>query len=267
MKNFYLLLGIFFFISFTCFSIPKSETFLKGKTIYITDDEKEWPPYIFYKRDNKLKTNTLMGFSCDVISEIFLRNKINYNIKLLPWKRAQHEVELGNKYSMFLNASYNEERASKYYISEPYYSTSAYYFYSKKIYPKGLPIYKKSDLLKYRITGLLGHNYKDYVSNNKSVYMNSGDYESLSKQLHAGYYDIFLESLEIITGWAAINTNILEDKSIGYAKVPEMDSVNFYMMFSKNKTGAELKRIIDEEIKDMTQSGKLKELLKKYIRE
>ncbi len=267
MKNLYLLLCIFFFTYLACFSITKSENIPKEKTIYITDDGNEWPPYIFYKRVNNVKTNILTGFSCDVIQEIFIKNKINYQIKLLPWKRAQHEVEVGDKYSMFLNASYNEERASKYYISEPYYSTSAYYFYSKTIYPDGLPIYKKSDLLKYRITGLLGHNYTDYVMNSKSVYMNSGDYESMSKQLHAGYYDIFLESFEILAGWSAINTNILKDNTLGYAKVPEMNSVNFYMMFSKNKTGAELKRIVDEGIKEMKQSGRLKELLKKYIPE
>lgn len=46
-----------------------------------------------------------------------------------------------------------------------------------------------------------------------------------------------------------INTNIFKDNTLGYAKVPEMNSVNFYMMFSKNKTGAELKRIVDAELK------------------
>lgn len=261
------MLKILLFLFIISFALPVSGIDLKGKTISITDDGSEWAPYTYYKRvDNKV-TNEIIGYSVDVIKEIFDKNGINYTIELLPWKRAQMEVETGNDYQMFLSGSYNEERSKKYYISLPYYSTSAYYFYSKHNYPNGISIKTKTDLKKYRLAGLLGHNYTNYGINPDEIYTGASTYKAVFTQINHNRYDLFLESLEIIAGYSAIEENILADPDLGYGRVPEMKSVDFYMMFTKNEVGKELKRVVDNEIRAMEKSGRMKELLRKYVPE
>ncbi len=244
-----------------------SETLLRDRVINITDDGNQWPPYTFYKTVNGKRTGELTGYSVDVISEIFRERGIRFRIKLLPWKRAQVEVEKGTSYQMFLNATYSRDRDKRYYISEPYYSTNGYYFYSRKKYPDGLRIKSLNDLKKYRIAGLLGHNYTDYEIRDKDIYLGSGDYESLALQLHTGRYDIFLESREIVAGWSILNRDILSDKSLGYMRVPDMKPVNFHMMFTRNETGLELKRIVDAGLRKMARSGGLDKIRMKYMPE
>lgn len=257
---------IFLTLLFTIdLSAQSSETLLKDTVINITDDGNEWPPYTYYKTVNGKRTGELTGYSVDVISEIFREKGISFRITLLPWKREQVEVEKGTSFQMFLNATYNRERDKKYYISEPYYSTNGYYFYSRKKFPDGPRIKSLNDLKKFRIAGLLGHNYTDYGISDKNIYLGSGDYESLALQLHTGRYDIFLESREIVAGWSILNRDILSDKSLGCMRVPDMKPVYFHMMFTRNETGLELKRIVDAGLRKMAKSGRLDKIRRKYL--
>ncbi|MFZ5353856.1 MAG: substrate-binding periplasmic protein [Bacillota bacterium] len=238
---------------------------IKTIKIHVADDIVEWPPYTYQKRVNGVKTDELEGYSIDVLEEIFSKNGIEYDIELMPWNRAQMEVEKGLNYYMFPSGSYSKERAEKYYISEPYYKTIPCYFYSKIHYPNGLKINNKAELKSYRVVGLKGHNYSDYGLAPEEVDMTSDSYSAAIKQLHSGYYDIMLESIEILAGHSRLNENILGDEQLGYDYMKDMEPVYFYMMFSKNEVGQELKYIFDEGIKEMTESGRLDELLRKYI--
>ncbi len=169
-------------------AIPLQAKNLEGEIVNICDDAAEWPPYIFYKRDTTgEKTKELIGISVDLLREIFDKQGIRFTVELRPWARCQKEVELGEDFQLALNASYNQERAEKYYLSLPYYSTSSYYFYSKKHNPNGLDIKNMADLKKYSVCG------------------------------------------------------------------------------KNHKHSKELKRIIDEGIGDLKKSGKLEQILKKYI--
>ncbi len=149
------------FVSFIIFGtvLPTLSEILQDKTIHITDDVGEWPPYTYYKRINGKKSKEIVGFSVDVVKEIFSKNDINFTITLLPWKRALLYVEYGKKFQIILSGTYSKERAEKYYISKPYYTTSAYYFYSRKHHPNGLNIKKKADYKKCKVAGLRGYNF------------------------------------------------------------------------------------------------------------
>lgn len=237
---------------------------LSETVVRITDDGSEWPPYTYYKRVDGKPTTELAGYSVDVIKEILESNGIQYTIELLPWNRAQVEVETGSNYDLLLNASYSTERDTKYYMSEPYYSTGAFYFYSKSVHPEGFPIKSKSDLLNLKSLGILGHNYAVYGLNDQ-IYKGPTDYESAIKMLHSGRYDIMPESLEILTGYSLINTDILSDKNLGWKPVPDMKPVLFHMLFTRNERGLELKKLIDEGLAKMKASGRLDELLNLYM--
>lgn len=105
---------------------------LRGKTISICDDGAEWPPYTYYKRVNEKKTRELVGYSVDVIREILDKHGIKFKLKLLPWKRCKQEMDKGEKYQMFLSGGLNPGRVKAYYITQPYYFTTIYCFWSKK---------------------------------------------------------------------------------------------------------------------------------------
>ncbi len=51
---------------------------LKNTHINIVDDGAQWPPFIYYERKNGKISQNIVGFSIDVINEIFKRNNITY---------------------------------------------------------------------------------------------------------------------------------------------------------------------------------------------
>ncbi len=123
----------------------------------------EWPPYIYFKRDkNILESNRVEGASVALFDRIFKALKLNYSITMMPWKRCLYEVDTfgdNQKYEMFFNGSYNDDRASKYYITSAMYRTRQALFYSRKKYPQAPVIKSAADLKEYTLCGILGYNY------------------------------------------------------------------------------------------------------------
>ncbi len=249
------------------FNTLHAQGLLKGQTINICDDEAEWPPYTYFKRTpSGKKTQQVVGFSVDLIHEIFDKEGIEFTIRLRPWARCLKKVETGKTYQMALNASYNKERAEKYYLSAPYYNTSNYYFYSKKNNPAGLDIKSLGDFKKYQVCGLLGYNYDPYGLPKGSIDQGAKKFPSLIAKLHAARCTLFFEKYEILAGFSVIGEKFLSDKNLGRAPIPGMSPANFYMIISKNYShGQELKKIIDQGIARLKLSGKMDALLKKYI--
>ena len=255
---------VFFFIHGLI--IPAFAGDIHDRTIHIADDSAEWPPYTYYKRINGKKSDEIVGFSVDVIRDIFNNNNINFTITFLPWKRALLEVENGKQYQMLLSGSYSRERDKKYYLSKGYYSTTVYYFYSKKHHPDGMVINSTSDLKKYNIAGLRGYNYESYGINNHDIYKRLNNYNSLIPFLHANRCDLFLDIIELMSGYSQIGKNYLGDKDLAYAPAEGILPAIFQMMITKNELGKELKRIIDKGINRLEKSGRLAEMKKKYLK-
>lgn len=99
--------------------------------VKICDDEAGWPPYTFADRQDP---RVIRGASAELISEILKRAGYQAEIRLLPWKRCLAEVASG-KSAIALNASYSDERAQKYLLSQPYYTLSSALFYRVQKYP------------------------------------------------------------------------------------------------------------------------------------
>lgn len=238
---------------------------LQDITIHITDDDSEWPPYSYYKRINGEISTEITGFAVDVVEEIFSKNEIDFTITFLPWMRALLVVERGEKYQMILGGTSTEERIEKYYISRPFYTTSAYYFYSKKHHPNGLNINEKADLKKYKIAGIRGYEYLAYGVSKDDIFQYLRTYDSLIKFIHFNRSDLFLESAEVFSGFAMLGKNYFADPDLGYVSMEDSISPEvFHMIFTKNEVGKELKRIIDKGLLEMEKSGRLEELKKKY---
>ena len=95
MKNFSLLVIITLLITW------KTETFAK-KLIINTQD---WPPYQI------IENNEVKGSATETLKCVFKKMKIEYSIKILPWKLAQDQVK-DNKADAFYSAGITTERNS-----------------------------------------------------------------------------------------------------------------------------------------------------------
>ena len=240
---------------------------LLGK-VAICEDGSEWPPYTYFERRDGKKTERIIGFAVDVIQDIFSRNGLLYSLELIPWARCQAEVKLGKNYQMALNLSYSEERNRNYLLTRPYYQTTNYYFYSRRQYPNGLAIHSVADLKSYAVCGLLGYNYTGYGLKAGEVDQQARDFPAVIAKLHNRRCDLFVEKLEIMTGFLAIGEPFLQDKDLGRAAIPGMEHAPFHMAISPAMPQAmALRKLLDEELLKMESSGKLKALWQKYASE
>lgn len=243
---------------------PGDAESLAGKTFRACDDILEWPPYIYFQRENGKRTDAVVGYTAEVIREIIESRGAKVVIDLMPWRRCLREVEKGDPYQILLDASYNAERAERYHVSEAYYSITPYYFYSRKHRPDGLPIKSRDDLKRYRINGIAGYNYADYGLSREDLEAVVDGHEALIQKLHAGRCDLFPEWFEVMRGFTEMGKPYLDDKDLGYAQVPGTPLTPFHFMFPKDETGLQLKKIVDEGIREMKASGRLAELLARY---
>lgn len=239
---------------------------LNGTTIHICDDGAEWPPYTFYKRSGGVATKELTGFAVDVVTAILQKAGIHADITLLPWARCQNELINGTDYQMALNASYNDTRARLYHLSRPYYRTTNYYFYSRKVHPTGLRIEQLPDLRQFKVCGLYGYNYETYGLPAGSIDQGSYDFPTLIAKIHAGRCDLFLEKYQVVAGFTAIGQPFLADTDLGHEPVPGMAATEFYMMISRHAAHAdELLKTINDGLAELEASGQLGRLAKKYL--
>ncbi len=249
------------------YTMPICARDLSGKTINICDDGGEWPPYTFYKRTSSGKrTETVTGFSVDLIQKILTPRGISFNLELVPWKRCLKGVKNGRPFQMALNASFSRKRDEEYYLTRPYYHTTNYYFYSNKVHPKGLNITSVKDLQRHRVCGLLGYNYETYGFKEGAMDQGARSFPALINKLHENRCTLFLEKYEILVGFTTIGQPLLADPNLSRQPIPGMLPTRFYMLISKNTPfGKYLKELIDQSIEEMTASGELNRMLKTYI--
>lgn len=234
-----------------------------GGDVAIAEDVAEWPPYIYFKRIGTNVTDTVAGFSVDIIDAIFRDNDMTYHIDMMPYARALENVRTG-RHTAILNASRNEERAKKYYMSDAYYETKGCFFYSKKNHPEGLDINLKEDLNAYKIGGIHGFNYSHYGQDNGKVDRGTYTFDALIEKMKYGRIDLFLENYETIAGYTYLGKDYLADPDLGYGYIEDVEPVAFHMWFTRDETGFALKNIIDQGLKKLHQTGEYNEIYKKY---
>ena len=237
---------------------------LQGITLQLCEDQDEWPPYLYQARENGKKSGKMVGYSVDVLDAIFSRYNIRYSIQFVPWVRCQKELKQGRSYQLAVNMSHNPERERDYLLTRSYYSTTSYYYYSRKLHPDGLRINTLADLKKYMVCGVHGYNYAIYGLNPAEVDQSAKKIPSLVAMLPLGRCDLFIEQLEILLGFGVLGEPVLNDPDLGREPLPGLPPTPFYMAISRNMPQAQaLKTLLDTELGEMEASGKLRELFKK----
>lgn len=87
------------------------------KQVSICEDDTEVFPMTYYERGQANQSSErLTGFTVEVITRIFRKHQIDWELDLIPWSRCLHEVKKGKKYQMLLNAVSNPQRRSDYFF-------------------------------------------------------------------------------------------------------------------------------------------------------
>jgi len=255
-------------------NLPFSEAVI-AQPVNICDGNEEWPPYIYYSRvEGKPDTEAVVGATVDLLDEVFKLINMQHSITLIPWKRCTHEVlkfdGKKHQFEAFANGSFSFERAEKYYISIPIYTTHQGVFYSKSKFPTRPPLQKASDLNHYKICGVHGYNYemlyKDFgLVRDKKIYTLAKTPVAVLKMITQSKCDVFVNSIEPIYGGPAIGAYQIPP-DIAHILIPGASPSTFHIYVSKNSPRAfELITKLNKAIIMLQKNGVSKSIFAKYL--
>ena len=216
---------------------------LAAQPLKICDDEAGWPPYTFVDPDNPKR---IIGASVELMFEILRRAGYEPTITLLPWKRCLAEVETG-AFAMLLNASYSEERAQNFLLSQPYYTMHSALFYLTSKYPAPPKIATVADMKQYRYCGLLGYNYTMYDIPPAQLDSGAMDEARRFMKLRLDRCDFVLGDVELLNSFAAMGK--IDLNGIAHIPIPKAKPKDFHALVSKTPAGgATLLAIVNDGI-------------------
>lgn len=232
---------------------------LRAETITIVADE--WCPY------NCAEDSQRQGFVIELAKEIFAKNNINVDYKILPWTRAVKEVRAG-RYDAVVGA-YKED-APDFIFPKISQSSSGIIAIGKKELSH---LKKPKDLLKNKLkVGVInGYSYGKDIDllkkeNEKSFVTIAGSrpLERLTKIIQKDRIDIFLEDKNVYLYFKDSNKNTIEHlKSLKTS--PLITKQETYIAFSpNNKNSKKYASILSKGMKELNSSGRLKKILNKY---
>jgi polar amino acid transport system substrate-binding protein len=238
---------------------------LVAQTIGICDGDTEWPPYAYFKRVDGKKTGEVVGFSIDVVTEVLGKNGYEFAVdKKLPWSRCLRSVNEGKDFQMVINATYSEDRARMFHISEPFYSLQMGYFYSKQAHPEGLEIQNPSDVNRYTVCGILGFLYDYKWLDVSRVDQGARTYKQVIEKVRRDRCDLFLEYYDVVAGLNKVGEDLLTDSGVAWKPLPGTEPDKHYMMVSKRFAGGEkLMEVINGGLSELKASGKLETMKSK----
>ena len=252
-------------LSFSFINLCYAETSQLTR-VSICEDDTEVFPMTYYERGQQhLSNERLTGFTVEVITKIFRKHQIDWELDLIPWSRCLYEVKKGKKYQMLLNAVSNPQRRADYYFSAPHFASNNFYFYAKERYPNGLPIHSPADLNNYVLGGVYGYDQSVFGVEESQILVKSKSLPKLIQMMYKGRFDVFMAGSDVIPWMKLAFPELNISQRLGYAPLKGTKGTFFYMMFSKAWPQSKaLQTLINKEIALMQVSGEWQQLLHKY---
>lgn len=206
------------------------------------------------------------GATATLVQQILNRNKIAYRIAWYPWARClayvkQGEIQLG------MDTYYDQARARQVVFSDPYYTLTPQYFYSRRKFPHGLAIQAPADLKKYRGCGVRGYSYAHYGLTGRDLDNGALDDIQLVDKLVYGHCDYFVEELEVIQGYALIGHPFLENRDLGHGPVPGAVPPQMHFILAKSSEVTNwLLPLLNREIAISNKQGTMRRLMENSLR-
>lgn len=241
----------------------------EAREIRICGDGSEWPPFHFLEKDaNGNKTDTVIGYSVDVLNEILKPKGYVLKFFMPPWKRCLSDTENG-KYHIALDASYSEERQNKYLLTASHYATHAKFFFVKERFKSIHTLTQSSQFFAQgNVCGLQGYNYEGISSQikNNQIEQPAKNFTSLVAMTKSGRCAFFIARSEIIHGFSKLGENLLGDGILGETTIPDSKPDLFYLLISRQADNAQtLLQDINSGIHRLRTNHRLEAILKKWI--
>lgn len=247
---------------FSSYVYAESASNANNASVAICDDENLWPPYAF------LKNGQLTGAMVETTNAIFQHLELPHTIHLSPWKRCLYQVEHFKgepAFEVFINGSFSKERATKYLVSQPVYTTGNAYFYSEEMFDAAPHIKSLSDLNDFSVCGVHGYNYDMYKIKRSQMSVVANDLHSAFRLLKSGRCEIILNAYSVPFG-SLYTDNPMIDENIKAKVFEELPTQSFHIFVSKKTPRAAfLLQQINSALTTLKENGELDRIFRNYL--
>lgn len=225
----------------------------------LLSEEGAWPPYTYESEGTPTK-----GLALELMTEIFHRLQIPYELKLYPQERCIEQMKYGDRDAMTL-ISKNQDREEFLEFTIPLVESVGLIYYDVR---RRRPIQwnEFSDLRPYEIGIMIGYNYGQAFNKAQEQYQlrvqKVVKIEQNLKKLFAGRIDIILANQHEISDF--IKENPEYQGRIRAADKPYFN-YTYHMGFSNKSETRQLIPAINQVILEMKADGALARILGKYL--
>ncbi|MBN0988016.1 substrate-binding periplasmic protein [Amphritea pacifica] len=217
----------------------------------------DWKPYQVWHNDK------VTGMDIELLKVIMNKAGCRYELTKVPWERTMRYIKSGDL-DLALGASKTAERSEWAYFSEPYRREIMALFVRRDEYTKWNTAQNFEQLagLNPRVMALRGAYYGSTWNQIKDRFFvhQLNKYEQLIKMLGVQRTDVVLTDL--YNGKVLIKELGLEHDITTLDWNASDDDI--HMMFSKATVNPDDIRLIDEAIRQLRQSGTLKQVIDRY---
>lgn len=206
-----------------------------------------------------MKNGLVSGPAVDIIRDICTDIKVNYSFKLLPWRRAQKEVENGDANAMFL-IGWNKKRSKWLYFSPPVLDTEYGFF-----------VLKNDNRNFKNIYDLKGYTVAVYGPSNtsNSLQIIKEKITDLSIDLRhddeCGFKKLSRKRVDAVYSNKDVGYSIMRKLSIKNIKyLGPNKRLKYYIGFSKKYTDKKFVDIFNKAFLRLLKKGRIKQILKRY---
>lgn len=199
-----------------------------------------------------------VGFDVDVMNQVAKNQGYQVEYKILPWQQMFTSVENGESDVAISGISYNDNRASKYSLSDPYaYVPMAVLYFDGKA-----TVNKFEDIKGLRLGVQRGGTYEALAHEQNIAQTVSSDTVFLGFQkMVKGDVDVLMSDKQILQ-------NIANNYPEHHAKVVEYgdpSDKNSYVVVIGNSQKSDVIQEINQGIKQLKDSGELAKLEQKWF--
>lgn len=206
-----------------------------------------------------LTNGVVSGPAADIIRRVCADLKIDCPIRLLPWRRAQQEVEEGKAHALFL-IGWNEERAKTFYFSPPLLVTEYGFF-----------VRNESPLDFKQVTDVKGYTVGVYGPSNTATALEKikAEVKDLTIDMTpddiAAFKKLSLGRVDAVFSNKDVGSDLLRKldiKNVRYAG--RQQSLKYYIGFSQKFTDRKLVDQFSGTYRTLHKQGVIQEILARY---
>lgn len=221
------------------------------KYIITTED---YPPYNMRANgaDRGAQTDAVTGISTDIVRKLLSRSKIDYEIRILPWKRAINYAENKQLFGVY-STTRSPQREERFKWVGPL-TPNDWSFFAKK--GSGIRVNSLEEAGQFRIGGYIGDALTEYIEE-KGIPVDKSVLDDVNlDKLQKGRIDLWVAG-KLLGAYRA------QKKGIPVEMIYTFQKSSLWLAFNK-KTPNEMINRLNKTLAAMKKDGALKNIYKKY---